>query len=775
MAGFFRSEDKGETWQKMNSTNPRPMYYSQIRIDPNSDQRIWVLGSRMSTSYDGGKTFKTNLVTRIHVDFHALWINPANSNHMILGSDGGINISYDRGKTWDFINNLPLGQFYEVGYDMQKPYNVYGGLQDNGIWGAPSATRFLDMASERIGITNEDWLFFGGGDGFYVQVDPNDPDILYSCSQNGGFRRMNLYTKETKGIKPEPEDEKEKYRFNWNSPILISPHNSQTIYCGGNKLFKSTDMGDTWTASPDLTTQQDREKLPIMGILPDKNTLSLNDGISSYGNITTVSESPVGEGILWVGTDDGNLQLSKDGGITWINLIDRVKGIPKYTYVSRVVASHFIEARAYVTFDGHRNNDFKSYVYATEDFGKTWKSLANDLPSGGSVNVIREHHRNQNLLFVGTERGAYFSINRGNNWIKFEGNLPTVPVDDIAIHPRENDLIFGTHGRSIFILDDITPLEELSKEVLDSESHFFTIRPAERFQYYKHKGDFTDHRMFIAPNPPYGAIITYYINCELDEKDEVVITILDSDRNKIRELKGTKNQSFNRIKWDLRHGALPVERERRTAQQRTTQALVAQQRRSAPSGPFVVPGEYTVKLTVKEKTMSTPVVVELDPRIKISIADLIAQRDSALKLDQLSAKASRVNGRIQDLESQVENVKKVLKKGRNIDEAIMADIDSLAKKLSDIRNKLMVDRRRIPSWRSRRTVTRDINSLSRSITSYTAAPTTKNIKKIEKLFGELNKIIEEMNNLITVEIPKLNKRINEIDILFLDPGKVIKK
>ena len=742
--GVFRSEDKGESWVKMSSTNPRPMYYSQIRIDPNNDQRIWVLGSRMSTSLDGGKTFRTDIVTRVHVDFHALWINPANSNHMILGSDGGVVMSYDRGKTWEFVDNLPIAQFYEIGYDLQKPYNIYGGMQDNASWKGPSATR------HKRGIMNADWIRVGGGDGFYTQVDPNNQNILYVESQNGSLRRMNLFTEESKSIRPEPEDDTETYRFNWNSPVLISPHNSKTIYYGGNKHFKSTDMGDTWSASPDLTTKQDREKLPIMGILPDENTLSRHDGISFYGDITTIAESPLKEGILWAGTDDGNVQLSKDGGMEWTNLINKINGVPKFTYVSRIVASHFNEARAYVSFDGHRNNDFTPYVYMTEDIGNTWESIANNLPHGSTVNVIREHSRNQNLLFVGTERGAYFSIDRGQNWIKFEGNFPIVPVDDIAIHPRENDLVFGTHGRSIYVLDDITPLEQLNKGILDSEVHLFKIRPAERFQVYDHK-DFPDHKKFMAPNPAFGAIITYYLNIELDKEDKVTITILDNEGNKINKTEGTKKRGFNRVNWDLRYERVSPEEESR----------------SAPSSPFVVPGEYTVKLTVKEKSMEATVVVEMDPRIEVSKTDLIAQRDAALRLRELYANGTKINQQILSLQDQIKNLKGFLKKIENLDESVTEDINSLDEKLKKIQIRLMGAR----GQRRGRTVTRDISGLLRNITGYSSAPTANQIGKIDKLSAKIEKISAEMTDLLDTEIPKLNHKIDGLNIPFLNIKK----
>ena len=762
--GVFRSEDKGETWVKMSSTNPRPMYYSQIRIDPNNDLRIWVLGAQIYTSFDGGKTFRTDIAApiwvdyhalqnanartdaRIHVDHHALWINPANSNHMILGSDGGVKMSYDRGITWELIDNLPIGQFYEIGYDLRKPYYIYGGMQDNWSWKGPSATRH-----ER-GIMNADWIRVGGGDGFYNQVDPDDQNTLYVESQGGNLRRMNLSSEESKSIKPEPEDETETYRFNWNSPILISPHNSKTIYLGGNKLFKSIDRGDTWTASSDLTTQQDKDELQIMGILPDEDTLSRDDGISFYGDITAAAESPAKEGILWVGTDDGNVQLSKDGGMEWTNLIKNIKGVPKFSYVSRIIASHFVETRAYVTFDRHRNDDFKPYVYVTEDFGNTWKSIANNLPHGGTVNVIREHPRNQNLLFVGTERGAYFSIDRGQNWIKFEGNFPIVPVDDIAIHPRENDLIFGTHGRSIYVLDDITPLEQLSKDILDSESYLFKIRPTERFQVYNHKG-FSDHKKFRGPNPTFGAIITYYLNGELDKEDEVLITILDNEGNKINDIKGTKKHGFNRVNWNLRYEFVRPE-----------------EGSSTPLRSFVVPGKYTVKLTVKGKSMETPVVVEMNPRIEASITDLIAQRDASLRLAELYSQVNKINQHILSLQDQIKEIKGLLEKTENMDESIKADIISFEEKMKKVQTKLMG----IRGQRRSISVIRDINSLLGNISNYSSAPTANQIEKIDKLSGKLENISVEMNDLLASEIPRLNKKIDGLNIPFLDPKKIIK-
>lgn len=773
--GVFRSEDKGLSWKKMSNTNPRPMYYSQIRIDPNNDQRIWVLGARMYVSEDGGKTFQTDVVTRVHSDHHALWINPADSKHMILGCDGGINISYDRGRGWDFISTLPLGQFYEIGFDMRKPYFIYGGLQDNGSWGGPSATRY------RNGITNDDWFRVGGGDGFYTQVDPSDHNTVYAESQNGNLYRFDLKTGESKSISPLPEDRKKPFRFNWNSPIFISPHNPKTIYYGGNRLFKSTDRGDTWAASPDLTTQQEQHKLPVMDVLPSKDTLSLNDGIAFYGNIITISESPLKEGLLYVGTDDGNLQVSRDGGKTWKNVLDKVPGVPKYTYVSRVVVSRFEEARAYATFDGHRNDDFKPYVFVTENYGESWKSIASNLLEGGTVNVIREHHRNPNLLFAGTERGAYVSFNRGAHWNKIKSNFPIVPVDDIAIHPRENDLIFATHGLSIWILDNITPLEKLSKEILAADIHLFDIRPATIFNPYSNKGNL-GHKSFAGKNPPFGAIITYYLKSKPEKekevkttatikkerpdkavttkKDGVKITILDQSGNIIRELDGTCEVGINRINWDLRYPpAVPIEEGQMPF-------------RGPPRGPFALPGEYKVKLTVGDKEMTKIFQVEEDPLVDITPSDRKAQQEAVLKLNKLYASADAASKALDNIKKQIDNLKKNFKKLPDIPESITSSVEKITKEAEGIQEQIRGSR----ETRTRRItpLIRLISRLSSSINSYSGPPSPPQKEKIEEAEKELKPLIERVNNLINQAIPDLNKQMNQHNIPLLPPPSPIK-
>jgi len=738
--GVFRSEDQGITWEKKSSVNPRPMYYSKIRIDPNNDQKIWVLGGAMYISHDGGKTFKEETfrrepsMRRIHGDHHAMWINPSDSKHMIVGSDGGVYFTYDSGETWDFINTLPLGQIYEIGFDMRKPYFVYGALQDNDCWGGPSSTWYS------LGITNDDWFRIGGGDGMSIKVDPTDYSIIYPVNQLGNIHRFDLKTGEKRPIRPEPDDEKETYRFNWKSPILISPHDPKTIYLGGNKLFISRDRGETWEASVDLTTRQDRDKLPLMGVLTGENTLSRNDGITFFGNITTISESPLRKGLLYVGTDDGNLQISQDGGKSWKNLIEKIPGVPKKTYISRIVASSFDEGAAYVTFDGHRDDDFKAYVFKTTDHGQSWVSISSNLPDGGTVNVIREHHRNPDLLFVGTERGAYLSIDRGRKWVKMKSNLPIVPVDDIAIHPRENDLIFGTHGRSIWILDDITPLEQLTEKILALQSYLFKIHEAILFIPFDHKSTI-GHRVFVAPNKPNGAVISYYLKDT--SKDEVTLIIKDKDGKKIRELKGPGESGINRTTWDLRYSDPPQSTMGEFARQFRTQA------------PRVLPGEYTVVLKVSNQEMSDIVRVISDPRVKISFEERKAQHDALYTLYKIYPLLHTTCKTSEDMQSQVSAVKRALEELPGVPLSLKEAAEDIFKKTNDIRFELLGNPKL--GWPGVTVSVRaNLILTGRSLGGYTGAPSEKQLQKIRKNSERLKNLAERINTLIEEDVSRLN-------------------
>lgn len=540
--GFFRSEDGGESWTKMSTANPRPFYFSIPRHDPMDENRVYLPAVNVQVSDDKGKTWRS-FPQSVHVDHHAYWINPNDNNHFIIGEDGGVAQTRDRGKTWQHINTMPIGQFYGIAFDMRKPYWVFGGLQDNGTWASATQTR-------SGGPTHFDTFTFVGGDGFHAQVDPDDWTTAYGESQGGGLTRTDLKYGGSRSIRPTATNttprpaEGERWRFNWSSPILISPHNSKTLYFGGNRLFKSVNRGDRWQViSPDLTTNDPNKLRPGVNSVTPENT-----GAEMHCTIVTISESPLRQGVLWVGTDDGNVHVSQNDGVSWSNVVGNIPDVPANTWCSRVTASRFDAGRCYVTFDGHRNNDYKPYVYVTEDYGKTWKSIASNLPDGESVYVIKEGLRNSNLLYVGTEFGLYVSFDRGGSWTKFKsGDFPNVPVHDLALHPRDGDLIVGTHGRSIWTIP-VSGLEELTPENL--QKAVVLAKPAPIYFFGSVVGKQWDgDGIYQSPNTQPGTYIQYYLQ---SEPKEVKLTITDIEGRVMFERDGDKKPGLNVIYWNAR-------------------------------------------------------------------------------------------------------------------------------------------------------------------------------------------------------------------------------
>jgi photosystem II stability/assembly factor-like uncharacterized protein len=629
-SGVWRSDDGGKTWKFLSNQGDRWMYYSQIRIDPGNPEIAYQGGAPFFKTTDGGKTWRT-LQGIPHSDHHAIWIDPRDGNHLIIGNDGGLDVSYDQGETWEYVNTLPVGQFYAVSADMRKPYYVCGGLQDNGSWCGPSATRSGN------GILNSDWYRVGGGDGFYTQNDQSDWSIVYSESQDGNTNRIDLRSGRSTFIRPrgagqtgrgganaetpEPPAPAQppglggtlapnivplppagtNFRFYWNTPFILSPHNPRTIYLGGDRLFRSYDRGDTWMASPDLTRSVGRNDRPIMDVPGTAPMASKHDGAASYSNIVTIGESPLVPGIIWVGTNDGNLQVSPDGGNTWKNVADAVQGVPKETHVSRVEPSHYDAATCYVTFDGHRTDDHKPYVFKTTDYGGTWTSISSNLPDG-NVNVIREDPKNRNLLYLGTEYAFYVSLDGGKEWKRFMNGLPTVRIDDVLVHPRENDLILATHGRSLYIMDDITALQQLAGPApADADAVLLDIRPATAWVTDIQKAITTGGaKFFSGANPAQGTALSYWL--KNDATGDVRIAITDVVGREIRSLPGTKHAGLNRVQWDLRPASAAGGGGRGRGGGR-----------GGFGAPAVPPGTYLVKLSVGDRVIGQKIaVVEAD-------------------------------------------------------------------------------------------------------------------------------------------------------------------
>ena len=616
--GVFRSDDKGSTWTRQSSLNPRPMYYSQVRVDPQHPDRVWVLGTYVHKSIDGGKTFTTDSTgDRIHVDHHALWLNPNDGNHMMLGNDGGLYFTYDGAKNWDFIDNLPIGQFYDIDVDDRDPYYVYGGTQDNGTWGLPVRTY------NGVGITNADVINIAYGDGFFTVTDPADPRYIYANSQGGRAYRVHLATREERGIRPVPDDAKESYRFNWSTPMVRSPHDPRTIYYGGNKLFRTRDGGESWdVVSPDLTRNQEWKSIPIMGIVRDSTTPSRDDGVSDYGTMTSVSESPRSQGVLLVGTDDGQVQLSTDGGAAWTNITARFR-LPAPRWVSKVLWSQHEARTAYVAFDGHYDDDLAPMLYRTTDGGTTWSAVAGDLPVGHSVKTLAEHPSNRDVLFAGTEFGLYVTFDGGKRWAYVGGALPRVRIDDIAIHPKHRDLVLGTHGRSIIVLDDISLFDKGAPVVASGEAALYPIRPVMQ-RFVTRVLPTPGARNFQAPNPPPGALITYALGVPASASDTVAtLKVADAAGKVVRTLKVPAAAGIHRAAWDLHNDRAPG----------VTDADEGWF--GLPSGAWVPPGRYTVTLAARGREVSQPVDVSGDSRVEIAAGALEARHAASVRLAAL--------------------------------------------------------------------------------------------------------------------------------------------
>ena len=671
--GVFRSDNKGQSWTHVSNCNPRPMYFSQLRVDPSNDKTIYVAGLPVARSLDGGRTFATldeagGHRAPAHVDQHAIWIDPRNPRHVLIGNDGGLDVSWDQGRTWEYINTMATALAYVVTADMRHPYFVYIGLQDNGSWGGPSAVR------GRGGIMNSDWFGIGGGDGFYTAVDPTDFNIVITESQDGNTNRYDLRTGGGVSIRPRapeappresageagsagkaggpgraggagaqvqpptpqtappvqigaPEAQPgglggrggppnvlnatagDQYRFNWNTPFMLSPHNPKILWLGGNRLFKSYNQGNTWVASADLTRQIDRNQVTLMGVPGDRLQLSKNDGVVSYSTIVSLSESPVMPGVVWAGTDDGNLQVSRDGGMTFTEVGRNLPGLPPnhQYWISRIDASHFDPGTAYVAVDGHRSDDLKPYVFVTRNYGESFESITGNLPAYGNVQVIREDPKNRRLLYAGTEFGLFVSLDGGKLWQKFMNNYPTVRTDDILVHPRDNDLIVATHGRSVWIVDDITPLQQLTPEVREADAYLFDVRPATAYvndqQHGQHVGG---QKVFVGENAPRGTFINYYLKSAVG--GDVKISIADATGKVVRNIDGTKQAGINRVVWNLAQNPEPSEQGRGPS---ASSEQAPGGGRGAPP-PTVEPGTYIVTLSVAGKTYTKPVSVLQD-------------------------------------------------------------------------------------------------------------------------------------------------------------------
>ena len=585
-SGVYRSENGGDSWTYVNIYNNRPFYYSQIRINPHDDQRVYLLTTRFMVSEDGGKTLKNGSEDQeVHGDFHAMWFDPHNKDRYYLGADKGISITHNHGAHFQLFDNLPIGQFYRINVDNSKPYRVFGGLQDNGFYGMSSFSRDIR------GILNDSNWKIHWGDGQYTVSDPDDPSTLYTSSENGSFFKYNTNTYEIERISPSlknivnladyiDSDAMRPFRYNWSAPFKMAPHRSKNLYVAGNHVFRSTDQGQSWQIiSPDLSTQHpDKTKFGESGgITPD------NTGAETHCAVVTLSISPINEQIIWAGTDDSQIHLTKNGGRSWENLRTNIPNVPSEIWVSRIEASHFHPGRAYLTFDGHRSDHFQPHIFVTEDYGQTWTSLVNNIPNTEVIRVIREDFLNEDLLFIGTETGVWMSLDRGQSWEKLNDQLPTVSVYDLVIHPRDHDLVVGTHGRSIWIMEDIYPLQQLTSDVKESAVHLFDQSEAILWE-NKSRGGQRGHFWFGGDNPPEirptssipraGYEVDAFVSFYSREAQNVSLHISDGKYNLDTVIMASAG--INRFRWDRMFDMPEYSSEQRQAIQKMFDELVQQ-------------------------------------------------------------------------------------------------------------------------------------------------------------------------------------------------------
>lgn len=759
---LYRSDDRGESFRLVSQDArivSRGFYYTDLRVDPANENRIYAVASTLFVSIDGGRTYRS-ITGKTHIDYHALWIDPRNPNRLWQGQDGGIAVSYDRGETWEYVNNIPLGQFYHVYADNRLPfYYLMGGLQDNGSWTGSSRTR------EPAGILNDDWRMVSFGDGFGVINHPDDPELYLSLSQGGNIVRTDMRTREQQQVRPAMSvggpASAQKYRFNWNAPLSRSPHDKNTVYLGGNVVFKSTDFGKTWEKiSGDLTTNDPEKLKDAGGPVATENTTA-----EYYCTIISLAESPARAGMIWAGTDDGNLQLTTDGGKTWTNLIRNITGVDPNSPVSHVEPSRVNPAVAYVSFDRHMLDDFRPYIFRTGDGGRSWTNITGNLPPKAYVLVVCEDPKNPNLIYAGTELGLFVSYTGGTNWAPLHlKNLPTVSVHDIFVHPRDNDLILGTHGRSIWILDDATPIQQMGEEVLARDSYLFDIRPALRFTMRFTRYGIGD-KVFTGPNPPYGALITYYLKEKPDEKTAARIQILDGSGRAIRELKDIpKEKGLNRVAWDLRYDTPALRRQPSAEETAFT---------GGPRGPQVLPGTYTVKLIVGDKTQEKRVEVRLDPTVSVPPADLQAQFDYTLKLRDMQTVVNNALKSLDSIKEQIQQIEKTIKdRLPDPPKELTNALTEHAKQVELLQNRLSSPQGGL-GVRGQAQLAEKINSLFSSIDGTNAAPTPAQKEFFTEVQAEMRERMDEVNKFISQTVVQLNDLLRRHNAPTVIAGKPI--
>ena len=782
--GFYRSDDRGERWEKRSDYyNSSGQYYAELWPDPHRFDRVFAADTRLHVTEDGGRNFRSVASDFKHVDNHAMAFDPGDPAHMLIGCDGGLYETWDDCETYRWAANLPLTQFYRVGLDNALPfYHVYGGTQDNATQGGPSRT------NNRHGIRNSDWYVTVGGDGFQTRVDPEDPNIVYSQWQHAGLIRYDRQSGERVEIQPQPEPGEAALKWHWNSPLIISPHLHTRLYFAAQRLFRSDDRGATWQAiSPDLSRGIDRNELEVMGRLWSVDSVNRNESSSFYGTIVSLDESPLVEGLIYVGTDDGLVQVTEDGGATW-RKIESFPDVPAVAYSADVVASQHDPDTVFALFENHKRGDFRPYVLKSTDRGVSWNSIAGDLPEDEPTWCLVQDHEQPNLLFVSTEFGVYVTVDGGTAWFRLKGGLPTISVRDMEIQRRENDLVLATFGRGFYVLDDYSPLRRITAELLEEEAVLFDVDDALWYLEASplgggEKGSQGD-AFFTAPNPPYGAVFTYYLaeglksrkaqrkkrekehlkaeepipfpswdelRAEDREEDPVIlVTVTDAEGNVVRRFPGPAGSGLHRVTWDLRYPSL-----------RPARSGGGGGRRGGGGGPLAVPGTYAVSIAKRVDGVVTPLAGPVSfETVPLGLVSLPATDRAAMlafqeKLGRLQRAIAGTSRSIDEALTEVKLVRRALDDTVGAPESLSAVARDLERRLLDVQEKLAGDRTR--SRRQEPTSPSLQGRVSRAMSCFTAtsAPTTTQVRAYDLAADQFDGVLEEVRRLVEVELVEL--------------------
>jgi photosystem II stability/assembly factor-like uncharacterized protein len=745
-SALLRAEDGGPSWRTVNDERgiaPRPFYYADIRVDPQNENRLYSIHGRCTVSEDAGKTFTTVVQSGIiHGDVHELWIHPNDSRLLIMGNDGGVGISYDRGDNWRFVENLPLAQFYHINVDLDTPFNVYGGLQDNGSWFGPSAVWHGG------GIRNYYWTRVGGGDGFGTMVDFGDPRYGYSMSQQGNLRRFDKVSGERKDIKPVHPLGTE-LRFHWNAAINVDPFDSTVVYFGSQFVHRTMDGGDTWQIiSPDLTTNDpEKQRADESGGLTRDAT-----GAENHTTIITIAPSPVERGVIWVGTDDGNVQVTRNGGAEWTNVVGRIRGVPNNTWVPHIEPSKFDAGTAFVVFEDHRRGNWTTYVFRTTDYGRNWRSVATE-EIDGFVHVIEQDPIVADLLYLGTEFGMYVSLNGGQNWFKWTHGLPSAPVRALIVHPRDHDLVIGTHGRGAYVLDDVRPLRAMAQgAAAASPLHLFDppvaiqYRSADAIGYRS-----TGHTMFSGTNRAYGALLSYWHGA--GDTATAKIEVLDGDGTVLRSMESSVKPGVNRAAWDLaRTGPeVPTATGTRTF-----------------DGPFVLPGNYAVRIAVGDAVANGSVEVLPDPRITVPQRDREAKYTMLLRAQRQVELVTEVVVRLRETQKAIDAV---LDRSASLDDstaqALQQSGDALKERLDEVSKSWFAPPSGQGIFSGPATAYDRLRRAGSSLGSSWDAPTDAQTITLERAEAALDTALEELNLVFAEEVAAFRAQAQAADLALI--------